>query len=402
MTNEIASLTPKEKSIYRAWLEEEDVEQDDYQIEEYDLTSAPNDFNITTIHNFIISGAVKIPSFQRNYVWDINRASKLIESIIIGLPVPQIFLYEEGRNRFLVIDGQQRLMSIYYFITQRFPRKDKRSALRRIFAQEGHIPDGVIHDDAYFTKFDLRLPVRPPNHPNKFSGLNYSTLGDYQTSFNLRTIRNVIVKQNQPKDDKSSIYEIFNRLNSGGTNLEPQEIRASLYDSDFYAMLHRINVSEGWRKILGEEEPDLHLKDLEILLRSFAMLLEGAEYKSSMSRFLDAFSKSAKKLPMDRISYLEELFLSFIRAANNLPANAFRSEVGKFNISVFESVFAAVCNQHLANGGLIDKEILESKIAELKNDQDFQLASQKQTTNKSNVEMRLARAKTIFSSNTAP
>src|SRR5690348_6413180 len=96
------------------------------QIEEYDLTSAPNDFNVSTIHSFIQSGAVKIPAFQRNYVWDIKRASRLIESLIIGLPVPQVFLYEEGRNNFLVVDGQQRLMTIYYFIKGRFPKANKR------------------------------------------------------------------------------------------------------------------------------------------------------------------------------------------------------------------------------------------------------------------------------------
>jgi hypothetical protein len=101
----------------------------DGQIEEYDLTATPNDFNVLTINNFIESGAVKIPGFQRNYVWDRVRASKLIESLILGLPIPQVFLYERSRNEFLVIGGQQRLMSLYYFIKQRFPRNEIRDAL---------------------------------------------------------------------------------------------------------------------------------------------------------------------------------------------------------------------------------------------------------------------------------
>jgi uncharacterized protein with ParB-like and HNH nuclease domain len=88
----------------------------DEQIIEYDISAAPNDFNILTIYSFLESGAVRIPGFQRNFVWDIGRSSKLIESLILGLPVPQVFLYEVERNKFLVIDGQQRLMSIYYFI----------------------------------------------------------------------------------------------------------------------------------------------------------------------------------------------------------------------------------------------------------------------------------------------
>ena len=108
-----------------SWFDDYTDDSDDVQIDEYDITAAPNDFNVITIFNFLESGAVRIPGFQRNYVWDLGRASKLIESLILGLPVPQVFLYEIERNRFLVIDGQQRLMSIYYFIKQRFPRKRK-------------------------------------------------------------------------------------------------------------------------------------------------------------------------------------------------------------------------------------------------------------------------------------
>ena len=113
------------------WFEEDDDNGDDFQIDEYDLTSTPNDFNVKTIFDYLEAGVIKIPLFQRNYVWNLIQASKLIESLILGLPIPQIFLYEEGRNKLLVIDGQQRLLSIYYFIKQRFPKQDKRVKLRK-------------------------------------------------------------------------------------------------------------------------------------------------------------------------------------------------------------------------------------------------------------------------------
>src|SRR4051794_10501912 len=77
------------------WLDEASQEVEDLTVDEYDIVSAPNDWNVSTIVNFIESGAVKIPPFQRNYVWDIKRASKLIESLLLGLPVPQVFLFEE-------------------------------------------------------------------------------------------------------------------------------------------------------------------------------------------------------------------------------------------------------------------------------------------------------------------
>jgi uncharacterized protein with ParB-like and HNH nuclease domain len=180
------------------WFDDYAEDADEIQIDEYDITAAPNDFNILTIYNFLEAGSVRIPGFQRNYVWDLGRASKLIESLLLGLPVPQIFLYETGRNEFLVIDGQQRLMSIYYFMKQRFPKKEKRGELRTIFDERGSIPDEVLHDDKFFENFRLKLPETIPAQPNKFRGLAYATLGVHKTQFDLRTIRNVIIKQNSP------------------------------------------------------------------------------------------------------------------------------------------------------------------------------------------------------------
>ena len=135
------------------WYEPDDAADDEtsaYPVAEYDVVASPNDFNILTIFSFISSGTVKIPSFQRNYVWDIGKASKFIESVLIGLPIPQIFLYEKAPNRFLVIDGQQRLMSVYYFMNGRFPRREKSADLRRIFDEQGGIPASLLEDDRYF------------------------------------------------------------------------------------------------------------------------------------------------------------------------------------------------------------------------------------------------------------
>jgi len=97
-------------------------------------------------------------------------------------------------------------MSIYYFIKQRFPRKEKRFELRRIFDKYGSIPDEVLHDDAYFTKFNLQLTERLPNHPNRLNKLNYGTLGELKTTFDLRTVRNIIIKQNVPDADEDDSF----------------------------------------------------------------------------------------------------------------------------------------------------------------------------------------------------
>ena len=74
------------------------------------------------------------------------------------------------------------------------------------------------------------------------------------------------------------MYEVFNRLNTGGINLRPQEIRTSMYHSPFYDMLYRVNTTPQWRRLLRTPEPDLHMKDIEILMRGFAMLIDGPNY----------------------------------------------------------------------------------------------------------------------------
>ena len=403
MLDEINSVLVKKnnQSDNGSWYEDDsEQEEEEYPIDQYDLTASPNDFNILTIYSFIESGVVKIPGFQRNYVWDLKRASKLIESLIIGLPVPQIFLYEEARNSFLVIDGQQRLMSIYYFKKQRFPLPEKRAELRQIFERSGKINDDVLHDDSYFSNFNLNLPGKLPKQRNKFNNLNYSTLGESnKASFDLRTIRNVIIKQFAPKDDDSAIYEIFNRLNSGGINLTPQEIRMSLYHSHFLDMISHINTDKEWRKRIGVDEPDLHMKDIEILLRSFAMLIKGDEYTPSMTKFLNGFAKDCKELTRKQINYYESLFDSFLSCCENLPKNSFYSSANRFSITIFESVFTAVCSELYLHKSLISGKIDPISLTKLKQDSAFLTAAKGKTTNTTNVKDRLNRAKEIVKVN---
>ena len=185
-----------------------------------DITTTTSDFNIMTMFHFIESGAMEIPGFQRHYVWDIKRASRLIESLIIGLPVPQLFLCQEKRNKFLVIDGQQRLMSIYYFVKQRFPRPEKRVELRRIFNEEGKMPDSSLRDDEYFVDFGLSLN-------GHLSNSRYSSLADeYRMAFDMRPLRSIIIRSK----DRGVILDIFERLNSG-LSFDSSELKESLSNS---------------------------------------------------------------------------------------------------------------------------------------------------------------------------
>jgi hypothetical protein len=202
----------------------------------------------------------------------------------------------------------------------------------------------------YFENFRLKLAEALPDHPNRFKGLSYATLGTYKTQFDLRTIRNVIIKQNSPQGDDSSMYEVFSRLNTGGVNLKPQEIRTSMYHSEFYETLHRANTLEAWRRILANEEPDLHMKDVEILLRGFAMLVDGENYAPSMVKFLNQFSRKCRSHTEQQNEYMSNLLTSFLECCADLPEDAFLNKKNRrFNVALYEATFAAVCRSAFSN-----------------------------------------------------
>jgi hypothetical protein len=259
------------------------------------------------------------------------------------------------------------------------------------------MPEEVLDDNRYFTNFNLSLPNKLPTQRNKFKGLNYSSLGDYKTPFDLRPIRNIIVKQNLPKDDDSSIYEIFNRLNSGGINLRPQEIRTSLYHSPFYEMLYRVNILEPTRTLLHMPEPDLHMKDVEILLRGFAMLMDSENYRPSMLTFLNQFSRKRRSASAEENDYLERLFVSFLASCETLPKDAFLNRRNRrFNIALFEAVFTASCERQYRAKSLLAGKLDPRKVKDLARDKEFLDASQKATTDKANVGIRLQRGRDII------
>ena len=367
-----------------------------YPLYEFKLTTTPNDFNILTIISFIKSKVFKIPDFQRHYVWDIKRASKLIESLLIGLPIPQVFLYERERNEFLVIDGQQRLMTLYYFFSGRFPRKEKRSELRLIFDQNGYIPEDVMADDTFFQKFNLNLDGIAEGQKNKFDGKNYETLGDYQMTLNLATIRNMVIKPVASDDEDGAMFEIFNRLNSGGVNLTAQEIRMSLYQSPFISSLIDLNKNHHWRKLLGKPVEDLRLSDVEAILRATAMLQFSKNYKNSVTGFLNNFSNHTKSYNQDDVNFTARLWESFMQACRNLSENDFFTGAKRLSMPLFESVFYAACIDSYERRQISIPDITKEYIEKLKSTEKFIKSSTGNTTRKDNVESRLSIAKTVL------
>lgn len=368
------------------------MKTEDVSVAQYDISVIPNDFNVLTINSLLEKNVITMPSFQRNYVWDRKRASKFIESLIIGLPVPQIFLYQLDRNKYSVIDGQQRLMSIYFFIKQRFPKSGKRAFLRKVFDKDGGIPDSILYDDTYFQDFKLQFAKLENGNPHPLNGKKYSMLDEAQRgSFELMPIRCMSVRQNKP-DDNASMYEIFNRLNTGGLNLSSQEIRGCLYNSAFYDQLYKLNTNERWRKLLGKPEEDDKFKDVEIILRSFALLFNHEQYTGAMIQFLNKFSKEAQRYNDEKINECMDLFLKFLDVVEDIDTKVYLTKTGSFNVSFFDSVFVAIAERIQSHP---EEEVIISQDAfdKLKGDEDFDTAITHSTSHVQSVRTRLQLAR---------
>jgi hypothetical protein len=247
------------------------TEENDDGVQEaitFQINFYPADLTLKGYLDKSVSGQLQIPPFQRSFVWDQVKASKLIESFLLGLPVPNVFLYKEREtNKLQVIDGQQRILSAIRFFKNEFGEKIFR--LKSV-------------------------------HP-KWNGKTYQELDEadrYQLDDTV--LRATVVQQLDPDDD-SSIYHIFERLNTGGINLNPMEIRKCVHSSDYLSLLEELNRLESWRKLIGQTKIDTRLRDVELLLRLLALSDSWSQYKKPMKKFLNNHLIAMKKLKGDTV-----------------------------------------------------------------------------------------------------
>jgi hypothetical protein len=310
---------------------------------------------------------ILVPTFQRSYVWTQPQASRFIESLLLGLPVPGIFLaIDPDTGKQLVIDGQQRLKTLRFFYEGYFnPAADGK--LKRVFALQS---------------------VQKP-----FADATYATL-DQRDRMRLDTaiIHATIVRQTTPPSDDTSLYHIFERLNSGGQRLTPQEIRAAIYHGPLQRLLADLNDHPSWRTLFGRKHS--RLKDQELILRFFALLLDRSSYARPMHEFLSRFAKK-RRSPGDET--LREYADLFTRTTDSLLREigdrAFRAE-GRFNMALADSVLVGVAER--VRGNRPSTVPLKAAFDQLLRDGDFQLATTRATADEAQVALRLAKAVTAF------
>lgn len=255
-----------------------DEELDDNQLMAYDIAVFYNTYNLSTLMKWWGEKLI-IPDFQRAYVWSLKQASEFVDSILRGLPVPSMFFYDDRDNsRYLVVDGQQRLNSLYAYI------RDQKYAGEK-FCLKGNI------------------------HP-KWDGKSYEELEDEDRDRLEETLMNItLMRQLMPDDGQSAMYLAFQRINTGGRSLKAQEIRMAVSYGPLAKYIDELSRDQRFDKwdflrTKSQRMNDDYSPIQEFLIKFFAYYLSypdkfsGASTRSFLDKFFDRqkeFDKPKKK-----------------------------------------------------------------------------------------------------------
>ena len=322
----------------------------------YTINSYPTDPTLEVLLNRSKRNEIQIPTFQRGWVWTHTQASQLVESFLLGFPVPGIFLYRKPKTQHLeVIDGQQRLKSIWGFFNGSLPNVN----------------------DFYLRDVDAR-----------WEGKRYKDLAERdRIRFRDAVLRAIVVEQTDPKDDTSK-FHVFERLNTGGTQLNPQEVRNSAAHGPFNDLFKELNQNPHWRLIFGRDIPDARMRDVELIVRFQALLESSGKYSKPMKTFLNEFMNKHQKEKSNQ-PYSERFVKTVERVVKHLGPRPFHVRRG-INAAVFDSVMIAFARSKSTPANIDDrwKKLLANSC--------FDEATRSSTTDVDTVKSRLELAARIL------
>ena len=283
---------------------------------EYSVYTIPADYTLWELYSRWLNRRISIPRLERPYSWTEAQASRLIESFIMDLPVPPVFMSTGDDGRSVVIDGMHRLLTVFSYFGGSHPES---SALA-----------------------GQRFRIVGINEESRLHGRTFLELAEEdQCGLKDAVLRATLVRQRGAGAD-SAVYEICERLNSGSTRLEAQEVRSRAYGGGLDDLLDEINRDESWRAILGRPRPDPAMRDRELILRCMALFHEGDEYAGPMRGFLSGFM-ARHRSPGDR--FLEEERRRFKTACGAalaaLGPAPFNNEIGQLRAPLLDSVIVA-------------------------------------------------------------
>jgi uncharacterized protein with ParB-like and HNH nuclease domain len=337
--------------------------------EAYSISSFGIDFDVEGLVRRLKADDILVPHFQRNYVWKQREASQFIESLLLGLPVPGIFLAKErDTQKLLIIDGQQRLKTLQFFYGGFFNPTD----------------------DAKKQKVFELIDVQ-----REFKNLTYQKLDSTQKRrLDNSVIHATVIKQESPDEiEDTSLFYIFGRLNAGGRKLTPQEIRSAIYHGPLDDLIERLNETPEWRKIFGKQSE--RLKDQELIVRFLALYFDMQKYQRPMAEFLNQFYARHKGDGKEFLKSCESIFLRTIALANAaLGKDAFRP-ARTINAAVFDAVAVGLARR-LEKGSVKETKAIRSAYDKLSANKHFRETTSRATSDDASVLLRLELATEAF------
>lgn len=263
-----------------------------------------------------------IPKYQRKYRWSKEQVVSLIESLICGLPIPPIYTCRNEDNQLEILDGQQRVMSLFFYYIGYYLNKKKNSCINfsELKVENENFKDALI---SQFELEELHICLNGENMER--INVDYASLPiELKRRIDYTPITVIEIKIDDVTQKPDVLRQIFANLNRGGSLLSQQEQRNGIYACPFYDMLQNFNRNNQlWRDVWGRE--DAKEKDLEALLRlcalkyfvrvkeslvNFDFSVEG--YNSSYVKLLDQFSEKAMSFTKKQIDEYERSIASFL------------------------------------------------------------------------------------------
>lgn len=320
------------------------------------LVTQPLDLSVQTLFDQWNEELLILPEIQREYVWDNGKASRLVESLLLNIPIPVLYFAENEEAKYEIFDGHQRTRSIVRYMNNEF-------AL-------------------------LGLAVLREHKGKRF----YELPEREQRFFRMRTLRVILISIDSHPNMK---FEIYERLNTGSILLNAQELRNSIYRGTLNALLHELVREPIFRSLIGTKAPRNRMVDEEMVLRFFAMKTSLATYRPSLKRFLNEYAAASRNLSAgDLIELRTDFFQAISLIQETLGSAAFRvlDEQGeRLETSVNRALFEA---QMLAFGWAVRPAHFEpgqvrGEIAQLFSDDVFMDSIQRATGDRSRTLRRV-------------
>ena len=310
------------------------------------------------------------PDFQRLFRWDLEQQTRFMESILLGIPIPPIFVAENDEGKWELVDGLQRTSSILSFfgVLKTIPEKNRWSML------EGE-----------------RVP--------SLLGFNIDTLPNkFKLNIKRSTCRIEIIRWNSNYDLR---FELFNRLNTGGTPLTPQEIRNCIYrgiSTKFNDFLKKLANSEDFLNLIDLDSTQLEeLYHEELVLRFLSLYKNSSNIKFSIAQHMTYYMRDAVNNPTYKYEDLETIFNNVLKILKPHSKSIFRHSNRQFATALYDTIMIGVAENisNFQNPNTSQK--LSDKIKEPKREQELIKFTTKRGNNQQGrIKNRIKEAKRIF------